>query len=191
MGRDRLMQPTGWIFYQSKHCGLSRYASYEISPWDLKFDSRFECSKIYVSDPALRQSACVIVASEKNAAFHFTQAKDKQTQGQRVYSAQLRQGYLILIFNQVHHPKIEEVKQYFHDMVLPFILQQEQTEELNDRTKTIVKLTALGFTTKEIANALFLSNRGVDYHLDIAKKTLGASNRSVLVFLAMQQSWFA
>lgn len=185
------MQPSGWIFYQSKHCGLSQHSSCEMSPWDLKFDSQFECRKIYVSDPALRQSACIIVASKKNAAFHFGLAKDKQLQGQRVYSTQLRQGYLILIFNQIHSPKIDEVKRYFHDMVLPFILKQGQTEELNDRTKTIVKLTALGFTTKEIANALFLSSRGVDYHLDIAKKTLGASNRSVLVFLAMQQSWFA
>ncbi|ABV38600.1 hypothetical protein Ssed_3996 [Shewanella sediminis HAW-EB3] len=185
------MLPSGWIFYQSKHCGLSQHISCEMSPWDLKFDSRFEYSNIYVSAPALRQSACIIVASEKSAAFHFGLTNDKQIQGQRVYSAQVSQGYLILIFNQIHCPKIDEVKHYFHDMVLPFILQQGQTEELNDRTKTIVKLTALGFTTKEIANALFLSSRGVDYHLDIAKKTLGASNRSALVFLAMQQGWLA
>ncbi|SDI35497.1 regulatory protein, luxR family [Ferrimonas sediminum] len=185
------MQPTGWIFYQSKCHDLSQHASCEMRSWDLKFDAEFECSNICVSRPALRQSACAVLASEKSVAFHFGLATDSQIQGQKVYSAQLNLGYLILLFDRVYRPKVDDVKHYFHEKVLPFLQPLRQQEEPTRRTMTIVKLTALGFTTTEIANALFLSNRGVDYHLDLAKKNLGATNKSALVFLAMQHGWLA
>ncbi|WP_417348510.1 LuxR C-terminal-related transcriptional regulator [Ferrimonas sp.] len=185
------MLPSGWIFYQSARQELWRHTSWDMAPWDLRFDARFECSNIHVSDPRLRQSACALLASEKGAAFHFGLASDRQIQGQRLFSAQADQGYLILMFDQAYSPKIDEVRHYVQQTVQPFVLQPGARGTLTPRTKTIVKLTALGFTTTEIANALFLSNRGVDYHLDLAKKTLGASNRSALIFLAMQQDWLA
>lgn len=71
------MQPTGWIFYQSKHCGLPQHTLCDLSSWNYEFDSDFECGNICVSAPILRQRACMIAALEKSAAFHFGLENDQ------------------------------------------------------------------------------------------------------------------
>ncbi|USD36633.1 LuxR C-terminal-related transcriptional regulator [Ferrimonas sp. SCSIO 43195] len=58
--------------------------------------------------------------------------------------------------------------------------------KIKDKTIKIIEMTAHGYSTKEIAEALFLTRRGVEYHLDIAKTKFGATNKSNLVFLATQ-----
>ncbi|TKB50959.1 LuxR C-terminal-related transcriptional regulator [Ferrimonas aestuarii] len=184
------MLPSGWIFYQSVHFQQSRHDSWAMTPWNLSFDNQFECSNILVSHSELRQSACALLATEKSAIFHFDLDSERQTLGLRVVCGQGEQGYLFLIFDQLNCAKKADVMGYVSQSILPYVHQQSARKSPSQRTKTVVRLTALGFTTTEIANALFLSNRGVDYHLDLAKKHLGASNRSALIFLAMQQDWF-
>ncbi|WP_299802074.1 helix-turn-helix transcriptional regulator [uncultured Shewanella sp.] len=57
------------------------------------------------------------------------------------------------------------------------------------KQRSVVKLTALGFNTQDIAKALCLTPRGVEYHLNNAKHILGANNKSNLVYLAAIQGW--
>ncbi|WP_169629302.1 helix-turn-helix transcriptional regulator [Ferrimonas kyonanensis] len=61
--------------------------------------------------------------------------------------------------------------------------------KLKSKTREIIKLTAMGLRAQEIADALNLSSRGVDYHLDIAKKNFGAANKANLIFLATKAGW--
>ncbi|WP_028115002.1 helix-turn-helix transcriptional regulator [Ferrimonas kyonanensis] len=58
---------------------------------------------------------------------------------------------------------------------------------MKNKTINILKLTALGLTSAEIAKEMFLSSRGVDYHLEIAKEILGAKNKANLIYLATNQ----
>ncbi|QIZ76254.1 helix-turn-helix transcriptional regulator [Ferrimonas lipolytica] len=62
--------------------------------------------------------------------------------------------------------------------------------EHKDKTKSIVLLTAMGFNSQEISNAINMTTRGVDYHIETAKRLLGASTKANLVFKASQQGWF-
>ncbi|QIZ75779.1 helix-turn-helix transcriptional regulator [Ferrimonas lipolytica] len=58
--------------------------------------------------------------------------------------------------------------------------------ELKPKTKKVVGLTALGLTTREISELLNITNRGVDYHLEIAKSKLNAKNRPELILKAFK-----
>lgn len=49
----------------------------------------------------------------------------------------------------------------------------------------VLQLLSEGLTTAQVAERLFLSRRGVDYHLDNAKVLLNASNRSHLIAKAV------
>lgn len=53
-------------------------------------------------------------------------------------------------------------------------------------SKTILEMAAEGVSTQRIAKALFLSERGVIYHLDKMKVIFGANNRAQLVSRAFQ-----
>jgi DNA-binding CsgD family transcriptional regulator len=57
---------------------------------------------------------------------------------------------------------------------------------LSPRELTILRLVALGRTTKEIASALGISQRTVNWHLGEAFMKLGASSRAEAVALAME-----
>ncbi len=59
----------------------------------------------------------------------------------------------------------------------------------NKRTIQVVKLTAMGFRAYEISRMIYVSERGVEYHLEVAKKQLGAVNRSNLIYLAVKFGW--
>ncbi len=60
---------------------------------------------------------------------------------------------------------------------------------LKPRTKKILGLTALGLSTSEISNILHISNRGVDYHIEIAKQALKARNKADLTLRACKQGY--
>ncbi|WOT06991.1 helix-turn-helix transcriptional regulator [Shewanella youngdeokensis] len=183
------MKPIGWIFYQSKHASEPTAEAHCCRAWKLKFELNFECSNIVVSDNLYRANACELIASNKSASFHFGLNTKQSLQGYNIIRNQVTEGYLILIFESSYSPSPEQVKYYYNQIVLTHLINPGDIV-VPKRTKNIVRLTALGFTTIEIANALFLSGRGVDYHLEQAKKRLGANNKSALVFLAMQNGWF-
>lgn len=50
-------------------------------------------------------------------------------------------------------------------------------------------MIALGLERKEISELFNLTRRGIDYHVDVAKEVLGATNKSSMVFLAIKQGW--
>jgi DNA-binding NarL/FixJ family response regulator len=58
---------------------------------------------------------------------------------------------------------------------------------LNDRELQVVRLAARGGTNPEIAHQLYLSESTVKYHLRVARRKLGAKDRTELVFRASAQ----
>ncbi|WP_156897122.1 helix-turn-helix transcriptional regulator [Ferrimonas kyonanensis] len=65
----------------------------------------------------------------------------------------------------------------------------ENKRKISTKTKMVIQLTALGLNTSEISDVLYLTTRGVDYHLDIAKKYFGAINKPNLIWSAAQEGW--
>jgi DNA-binding CsgD family transcriptional regulator len=57
---------------------------------------------------------------------------------------------------------------------------------LSPRELTIIRLVAVGRTTKEIASTLGISQRTVNWHLSEVFAKLGASSRAEAVALAME-----
>jgi len=58
---------------------------------------------------------------------------------------------------------------------------------LNERELQVVRLAARGGTNPQIAHELYLSESTVKYHLRIARRKLGAKDRTELVFRASAQ----
>ncbi|BDY05315.1 helix-turn-helix transcriptional regulator [Ferrimonas sp. YFM] len=52
------------------------------------------------------------------------------------------------------------------------------------KTIQVLKLTAQGLSSKEISEHLYITPRGVNYHVDRAKEKLGATNKAELISLA-------
>lgn len=68
-------------------------------------------------------------------------------------------------------------------------LSEMQESTIDHKTQVVVSLTALGLNTKEISKLLYLTSRGVEYHIEKAKRRLGANNKANLVFKANQYGW--
>lgn len=66
-------------------------------------------------------------------------------------------------------------------------LNNEPAGPLNERELQVVRLAARGGTNLQIAHELFLSESTVKYHLRVARRKLGAKDRTELVFLASAQ----
>jgi two-component system response regulator DevR len=66
-------------------------------------------------------------------------------------------------------------------------LKGEPVGPLNERELQVVRLAARGGTNPQIAHELFLSESTVKYHLRIARRKLGAKDRTELVFRASAQ----
>lgn len=64
--------------------------------------------------------------------------------------------------------------------------QEDAAEHLTDREKEVLELLARGQRNKEIADALFISERTVKFHVGIIFQKLGVSNRAEAVSRAIQ-----
>ena len=67
--------------------------------------------------------------------------------------------------------------------------QSEPVETLTVRENDVLKLVADGKTNKEIAAALFITERTVKFHVGAIMGKLGATNRTEAVRLAAQRGW--
>ncbi|AZG73289.1 helix-turn-helix transcriptional regulator [Shewanella livingstonensis] len=58
---------------------------------------------------------------------------------------------------------------------------------IKPKTRKVIELTAMGFHVSEISNMLHLTERGVSYHLDLAKEVLVAKNKMELIYKATHE----
>lgn len=79
-----------------------------------------------------------------------------------------------------------ELKQRWTDSIMKAERQRYQAGPLSLREEEILKLIALEFTTQEIADRLFLSQRTVDSHRYSLMQKLNVKNAAGLVRLAVQ-----
>lgn len=85
-------------------------------------------------------------------------------------------------------------KQFFCGKVLDLITQSEEDmlcEEvgaLSEREREVIKLVAEGFTTKEIAEKLYISNHTVNTHRKNIMHKLGLKNTAGIVIYAVKEN---
>lgn len=103
----------------------------------------------------------------------------------------------IILKDSEHEDLMEAIKavsngQMFYDRRVSNILAQKfrQPEtginvDLTDREREVLKLIVEGFTTKEIADKVYLSSRTVDAHRRRVMQKVGARNTADLVRIAM------
>lgn len=58
---------------------------------------------------------------------------------------------------------------------------------IKPKTQKVIELTAMGFNVSQISSLLHLTERGVSYHLDLAKEALGAKNKMELIYKATNE----
>lgn len=154
-------------------------------------------SHISVSNNELRKIAATILignstwSSESklsNNAFNITRAYS-------ISNSDETTGYFLIIINKnsCRGNKFlsdSYVKYYLLNSVIPSLSTESEKHRVKEKTLHVVRMTALGLSSAEIADVLHLTSRGVDYHLNIAKQLLKATNKPNLVFEAKSLGWF-
>ena len=64
-------------------------------------------------------------------------------------------------------------------------------QELSPREKEVLKLTALGYATKEIADFMAIGGKSVETYRSRASEKLGLKSRAEIVRFALSEGWLA
>lgn len=165
--------------------GFIKYANVKVVS-GLRPSINLDCIKVVYSDDNLKPLACELLTN------NLGKRKEELLSQCFAYSVVERlTGELLASFYFVGCPGEGSL----HDSIVEIIKQHEPVinESKNvvsgNKQRVIIKLTALGFSPKEISKALHLTPRGVEYHIQTAKMSLGANNKSNLVYLAAKQGW--
>lgn len=157
------------------------------SAMPLVWDQQTERGKNAVTDAFLADAAENGVASGVTIA---------------VYSA--REGHVVVAFNSAN-PIIDEVRQYgvsrnigdmflmavyFHELFMRTVVARgippaSQGAPLSPQEKKCLMFAAHGFTSREIASELYISERMVELHFSHLRSKLGAANRQEAVAKAV------
>lgn len=149
------------------------------------------CSRVLCSDDSLVSLACGIIAQsaeEKRADLIYRLIKKYKTLITLFTEDKLDVYACIYIISANKEAVSNDVVDY---VVAEFLKEIKLKNKIknNKKQQEVIKLTALGFDRIQIAKALSMTPRGVDYHIKNAKDFLGAHNKSNMVFLATQQGW--
>ncbi|SDK18610.1 regulatory protein, luxR family [Ferrimonas sediminum] len=188
----------GWVFFSTGNEHLScptRVVEIHLNEIDQSL-----VTAISVSDHKLRKAGAGIVLGLK----YCLKGTGKITVGGHTLSAKsysvfssnqsMLMGFLVVVSNKNQCQKLERFStQGALTLARKTILKNNQArqvpEELKLKTLQVVKMTALGLSASEIADVLHLTNRGVDYHLSVAKQKIGAINKPNLIFEARNLGW--
>lgn len=183
--------PVGWILYTSQHLSLDSNISLERNEnHSVGYNNVL---RIYMSDDSLKTIAYSLLATPRHANRILSATR---LDGQKVIAkrytiyADCKAETLGEIVFFIYTDRINELalKNYFMDEVFIHV-NCINKKIIKQKTKDIVRMFALGLDRNEISELFNLSRRGVDYHIDLAKNILGASNKSSVIFLAMNQGW--
>ncbi|RTR38676.1 hypothetical protein EKG38_10880 [Shewanella canadensis] len=185
------MKPLGWILYVSKNLFLEDNVT--LSESNKYCEGYLQPINVFISDDSLKKVAYSLLATPRHANRILTATK---VDGQRVIakkyiihsdSASETIGEIIF-FIGIDGCSELVLKNFFMDEVQPSV-NGINDRKIKQKTKDVVKMIALGLDRDEVSELFNLTKRGVDYHIDVAKEVLGASNKSSMVFQAMQQGW--
>lgn len=190
MSRDYSMKPSGWILYVNKNefvdCNIA------IIEGTNHAQSCLQPMNVFTSDNSLKKIAYSLLATPRHASKILTGMK---IGGNDVIAKKyiLQNSGTSGIFGELillveHDINSFELKRFFKDEIQAAVSGKVH-KKIKQKTKDIVKMIALGLDRDEVSELFNLSHRGVDYHLDVAKEALGATNKSSMVFQAVQQGW--
>ncbi|RTR33586.1 helix-turn-helix transcriptional regulator [Shewanella atlantica] len=185
------MKPLGWIVYANHLASLS--ANISLIEKNNDSDSCHDVMKVFISDKSLKKSAFSLLATPRHTSriLSATRLNGQKVIAKRytIHSDSIADpiGELILFIDT---DRINDVvlKNLFVDQICPSI-DCAKRSKIKQKTKDIVKMIALGLERQEISELFNLTRRGIDYHIDVAKEVLGATNKSSMVFLAIKQGW--
>lgn len=191
MRRDYSMKPLGWILYVSKNLFLEDNVT--LSESNKYCEGYLQPINVFISDDSLKKVAYSLLATPRHANRILTATK---VDGQRVIAKKytIRSDSAtetigeIIFFIHIDGCSDLVLKNFFLDEVQPSV-NGINDRKIKQKTKDVVKMIALGLDRDEVSELFNLTKRGVDYHIDVAKEALGASNKSSMVFQAMQQGW--
>ncbi|QIZ76281.1 helix-turn-helix transcriptional regulator [Ferrimonas lipolytica] len=159
----------------------------------------FSCSDLlnnafvdyHTSNDELKSIASFLVISNLETASANVELLWQQYNQLTRHCFELRDGDVLVGAFIWLQPKNQSVDALVSGMKLSQVINIAglQDSKSNNKTKLVVNLTALGLNTREISKLLHLTTRGVDYHIEQAKRKLGANNKANLVFKANQYGW--
>ncbi|WP_028108925.1 helix-turn-helix transcriptional regulator [Ferrimonas futtsuensis] len=188
----------GWVFFSAGNEHLS-YPTRVVEIHLNEIDQSL-VTAISVSDHKLRKAGAGIALGLKDCL----KGSGKITIGGHTLSVKsysvfssdqpILMGYLVVVSNTMLCHNLERFStQDALSLVRNTIVKNNHAgqvpEELKLKTLQVVKMTALGLSASEIADVLHLTNRGVDYHLSVAKQKIGAINKPNLIFEARNLGW--
>jgi len=185
------MKPLGWILYVNNDLLIE--ANISLTECNDYCKGYLQPINVCISDDSLKKVAYSLLATPRHANSILTATK---VDGQRViakkytiHSDSVTDTLGEIIFLTETGVGSESVlKKFFLDEVQPSV-NGINDRKIKQKTKDVVKMIALGLDRDEVSELFNLTKRGVDYHIDVAKEVLGASNKSSMVFQAMQQGW--
>ncbi len=149
------------------------------------------CNRVLCSDENLVSLACGVIAqhTEEQREKLIYRVIRKHSQYISLLTNDSRDIYACIYIVSSNNDLVSN--DVVKDVVTAFLKELKQITKIknNKKQREVIKLTALGFDRCQIAKALSMTPRGVDYHIKNAKDFLGAHNKSNMVFLASQQGW--
>ncbi|TKB54554.1 helix-turn-helix transcriptional regulator [Ferrimonas aestuarii] len=187
---------TNWIFFSTKN----EHASYpyQVKEIQINMVEQSLISAMWVSDPALRKAGARIILGVSEFGNKLSKmtinGQTAPIQTFAVYATDSHSivGYVVIAISQCRHAEkltTTSVLKLVRDTILKKGPVNNDLPNLKQKTLQVLKMTALGLNSNEIADVLHLTNRGVDYHLSIAKQKLGATNKPNLIFEAKNLGW--
>ncbi|USD36288.1 MULTISPECIES: LuxR C-terminal-related transcriptional regulator [Ferrimonas] len=188
----------GWVFFSTGNEHLSSPA--RVIEIQLNEIEQSRVTAISVSDHKLRKAGAGIILGLKDCL----KGSDRITIGGHtspvksysVFSSEssMPVGFIVIISNKNQCQKLEQFStlsalRLLRNTILKSSRPEGDSSELKLKTLQVVKMTALGLNASEIADVLHLTNRGVDYHLSLAKQKIGAINKPNLIFEARNLGW--
>jgi DNA-binding NarL/FixJ family response regulator len=82
--------------------------------------------------------------------------------------------------------EVSKGRKYFTDRALDLAFNSPEVPKLSEREVEVLKLAGQGLKTSEIAQELFISNRTVESHVQVACQKLGVRGRTAAVVKAIE-----
>lgn len=185
----------GWLLYENSRLFYLPNDNYRIVEFECNSALPKTFSKLVFSEPDIKKYSWQLFDRiKKSSSNNFNVKINSNNYHASIFLVNCKKtnnclAVILYLCQETNKTNNCELKLRVYEKILSHFDNIRRHKQVKTRTINVVKLTALGFNSKETADALSLSSRGVEYHLEIAKNFLGAINKPNLISLASQEGW--
>lgn len=185
----------GWLLYENSKCFHLPNDNCRIEQFECNSALPNTFSNLIFSEPDIKKYSWQLFDRiKKSPSNNFNVKINSNNYHASIFLVNCKKtnnclAIILYLSQETNKINNSELKQEVYEKILFHFENARRHKQVKTRTIDVVKLTALGFNSKETADALSLSSRGVEYHLEIAKHFLGAINKPNLISLASQKGW--